>query len=169
MVHSFANSKHAIGDQSVQFWLFEMERYYSEIGISLSNISIEHSFYGLAFHFISAKNTEFWPEDIVWDVKHSIDGIAKIKSFRCHYLYILFSYLHKQSCTLVKSVLVVDAECRWLDANMRTFIGHNIMKVYEFIIVPPGYLLGHLAHSTMCDVYPICPYTIVHLGIIVCT
>lgn len=28
MVSTFANAPHAIGDQSVQFWMFEMERYY---------------------------------------------------------------------------------------------------------------------------------------------
>jgi patched domain-containing protein len=30
MVHEFANLRHTIGDESVQFWLPEMERYYEK-------------------------------------------------------------------------------------------------------------------------------------------
>lgn len=77
MAHAFATTKHTIGDESVQFWLLEMERYYEkEVGLNISN----PAFYGLARHYFAAKTTEMWPDDVKWS-KLS-DGTPYIKSFR---------------------------------------------------------------------------------------
>lgn len=79
MVHDFANNRHAIGDNSAQFWLTEMERYYQvELGV---NITDAH-FYGLARHFFAAKSTEYWPEDVKWGEREN--GTAWITAFRYH-------------------------------------------------------------------------------------
>jgi hypothetical protein len=52
MVHTFASTRHTIGDESVQLWLNEMEWYYSDprhgIGLDLSNVTSNQVFYGLA-------------------------------------------------------------------------------------------------------------------------
>lgn len=55
MVHAFANTRHTIGDDSVQFWLNEMEWYYNDPkhgiigeGYNLSSVNSEEIFYGLA-------------------------------------------------------------------------------------------------------------------------
>jgi len=77
MAHSFASTKHTIGDDSLEFWLLEMERYYEkEIGLNISN----PEFYGLARHFFAAKKNDLWPDDVKWS-KLS-DGTPYIKSFR---------------------------------------------------------------------------------------
>ncbi|KHJ87065.1 hypothetical protein OESDEN_13168, partial [Oesophagostomum dentatum] len=63
MVHDFANAPHAIGDESVQFWMKEMERYYR----------LEHNttvggkaFYEMASHYLFTHETEPWIEDVKW-------------------------------------------------------------------------------------------------------
>jgi hypothetical protein len=77
MVHAFANSRHTIGDDSVQFWMTEMERYYeSELNMSI----VDESFYGMAQHFFAAKSNEFWPEDVKWGKMP--DGNMGITAFR---------------------------------------------------------------------------------------
>ena len=55
MVHAFATTSHTIGDESVQFWLNEMDTYYSDSkngiggeGFSLNNVTSDRIFYGLA-------------------------------------------------------------------------------------------------------------------------
>jgi hypothetical protein len=90
MVHAFANNKHAIGDDSVQFWLHEMELYYASISnrtneeyVNFDTMRDAISFYGLAMHYFSAMKTAIWPEDVVWGPAPSHNGtIAKIKAFR---------------------------------------------------------------------------------------
>ncbi|KAI1723441.1 patched family domain-containing protein [Ditylenchus destructor] len=81
MVHDFANTRHTIGDNSVQFWMNEMERYYAT-EISLGNVTdeISNEFYGLTRHFMTAKRNEYWPDDVKW-VKLDSGGIG-IKAFR---------------------------------------------------------------------------------------
>uniref|UniRef100_A0A0N5AM40 SSD domain-containing protein n=1 Tax=Syphacia muris TaxID=451379 RepID=A0A0N5AM40_9BILA len=77
MVHEFANTKHSIGDDSVQFWMKEMEIYYhNELKVNLT----DQAFYGLAEHFMSARSNDFWSEDVVWE--YNLEGVNRIKSFR---------------------------------------------------------------------------------------
>lgn len=80
MVLEFANTKHSIGDESIQFWMFEMERYYQSLNdpVKISNSS--QSFYELARNFFLAKNTDYWPEDVKW--ARFPDGTYRIKAFR---------------------------------------------------------------------------------------
>ena len=84
MVHAFANNKHAIGDESVQFWLKEMEYFYESTqgkDFVLSKVSDERAFYGLIMHFLSAKNIDIWPEDIAWNAGGN-RSTPVMKSFR---------------------------------------------------------------------------------------
>ena len=61
MVHAFANTRHTIGNESVQFWMKEMEWYYSDPkhgiageGFDMSNVTSDETFYWLAK--VSLKN-----------------------------------------------------------------------------------------------------------------
>ncbi|VDO86677.1 unnamed protein product [Heligmosomoides polygyrus] len=57
MVSTFANAPHAIGDQSVQFWMFEMERYYH---------TEMNSFYEMVSHYLYTHDADPWMEDVKW-------------------------------------------------------------------------------------------------------
>lgn len=79
MSHAFATTRHTIGDDSLQFWLLEMERYY------LRNLKTDinkntQNFYSLALHFFNSKNTEPWSSDVKWT--RLPNGKLKIKAFR---------------------------------------------------------------------------------------
>lgn len=77
MVHDFANTKHTIGDDSVQFWLNEMEKYYfSETDTTIQ----DEYYYNFIQHYMAAKSNEYWPEDVKW-IKDN-DGTWKIGAFR---------------------------------------------------------------------------------------
>ena len=77
MAHSFANSRHTIGDESIQFWYEEMTRYYrDELKINYTN----SMFYEAAKHYFSAKKNEYWPEDVKWGKMN--DGTWGIVAFR---------------------------------------------------------------------------------------
>lgn len=81
MANEFANTKHGIGPNSIQFWLIEMERYYKSLNdptVLISNST--KSFYDLAWNFFLAKNTEYWPDDVKWD--RFADGTYGITAFR---------------------------------------------------------------------------------------
>jgi hypothetical protein len=87
MIHTFANSKHTIGDESIQFWMDEMDRYYSdEIKINYTTTM----FYEAAKHFFAAKKTEYWPEDVKWGKLK--DGTFGVVAFRYVLQYISFVY-----------------------------------------------------------------------------
>ncbi|PIO61678.1 patched family protein, partial [Teladorsagia circumcincta] len=63
MVSSFANAQHAIGDQSVQFWMQEMERYYrTELNTTIK----DEAFYEMASHFLYTHDADPWMEDVKW-------------------------------------------------------------------------------------------------------
>ncbi|KAH7669895.1 Protein PTR-2, partial [Aphelenchoides avenae] len=77
MVHAFANNKHAIGDESAQFWMFEMERYYRDV--MKMNVT-DDAYYGLAQHFINERSTDYWSEDVKW--ARLPDGNITVVAFR---------------------------------------------------------------------------------------
>ncbi|XGW22431.1 hypothetical protein V3C99_005005 [Haemonchus contortus] len=65
MVSAFANAPHAIGDQSVQFWMYEMERYYrTELNATIK----EEAFYEMASHFLYTHDSDPWMEDVKWNL-----------------------------------------------------------------------------------------------------
>uniref|UniRef100_A0AC35G9P6 SSD domain-containing protein n=1 Tax=Panagrolaimus sp. PS1159 TaxID=55785 RepID=A0AC35G9P6_9BILA len=77
MIHTFANSKHTIGDESIQFWMDEMDRYYTdELKINYTT----SMFYEAAKHFFAAKKTSYWPEDVKWGIMK--DRTIGITAFR---------------------------------------------------------------------------------------
>uniref|UniRef100_A0AC35TW28 SSD domain-containing protein n=1 Tax=Rhabditophanes sp. KR3021 TaxID=114890 RepID=A0AC35TW28_9BILA len=77
MIHDFANTRHTIGDDSVQFWMNEMEKYYK---VEVDQEMNDDYFYSYAQHYIAAKSNEYWPEDIKWKINS--DGTANISAFR---------------------------------------------------------------------------------------
>lgn len=79
MVHAFANTPHSIGNDSIQFWMFEMERYYKKLEEPVDISSFSQSYYKLARKFFMTRDTDYWPEDVKWTF---VDGIYRIKSFR---------------------------------------------------------------------------------------
>ncbi|KAK6054716.1 hypothetical protein COOONC_07778, partial [Cooperia oncophora] len=65
MVSSFANARHAIGDQSIQFWMHEMERYYrTELNTTIK----DEAFYEMASHFLYTHDSDPWMEDVKWSL-----------------------------------------------------------------------------------------------------
>lgn len=81
MAIEFANTKHSIGEDSIQFWLFEMERYYKNLNDpTIQIINSTENFYALTQNFFLAKNTEYWSDDVKWD--KLADETYKIKAFR---------------------------------------------------------------------------------------
>ncbi|CAD5209635.1 unnamed protein product [Bursaphelenchus xylophilus] len=77
VAHSFANTKHTIGDESIQLWLNEMERYYKDdLGLKI----VDKEFYGLARHYFAAKQSDYWSDDVKWATDS--DGVPYIKAFR---------------------------------------------------------------------------------------
>ena len=77
MAHTFANSRHTIGDESIQFWMDEMDRYYNtELKMNYTN----SMFYKAAKHYFAAKKNEYWPEDVKWGKLG--DGTSGIVAFR---------------------------------------------------------------------------------------
>uniref|UniRef100_A0A1I7VYR1 SSD domain-containing protein n=1 Tax=Loa loa TaxID=7209 RepID=A0A1I7VYR1_LOALO len=77
MVHAFANTKYSIGDDSIQFWLKEMEIYYKK---ELEMDVVDSEIYGMAEHFFSAKSQDIWSEDVIWETNKQ--GLYSIQSFR---------------------------------------------------------------------------------------
>ncbi|VDK63891.1 unnamed protein product [Onchocerca ochengi] len=77
MVHAFANTKYSIGDDSIQFWLKEMEIYYKR---ELEMDIVDSEIYGMAEHFFSAKSHDIWSEDVIWETNQQ--GLYSIRSFR---------------------------------------------------------------------------------------
>ncbi|KAJ1372533.1 hypothetical protein KIN20_034710, partial [Parelaphostrongylus tenuis] len=65
MVLAFANAPQAIGEQSVQFWMNEMKRYYrAELNITIR----DDAFYEMAAHYLYTNDAEPWVEDVKWAV-----------------------------------------------------------------------------------------------------
>lgn len=96
MALDFANSRHSIGNESIQFWLFEMESFYNRDDKPMDNYTSDQSFYSLARNYFINRNSDYWPEDVKWTV---VDGFYKIKSFRLEYIFKRrikksFSYLY---------------------------------------------------------------------------
>uniref|UniRef100_A0A0R3RUM8 SSD domain-containing protein n=1 Tax=Elaeophora elaphi TaxID=1147741 RepID=A0A0R3RUM8_9BILA len=77
MVRAFANTKYSIGDDSIQFWLKEMEIYYKK---ELEMDIVDSEIYGMAEHFFSAKSQDVWSEDVIWETNQQ--GFYSIRSFR---------------------------------------------------------------------------------------
>uniref|UniRef100_A0A158PCB7 SSD domain-containing protein n=1 Tax=Angiostrongylus cantonensis TaxID=6313 RepID=A0A158PCB7_ANGCA len=64
MVGDFATTRHSIGKDSVQFWLYEMESYYHD---SLDMKIIDDAFYSMLKHWLASKHNNPWVEDLYWD------------------------------------------------------------------------------------------------------
>uniref|UniRef100_A0A0K0D182 SSD domain-containing protein n=1 Tax=Angiostrongylus cantonensis TaxID=6313 RepID=A0A0K0D182_ANGCA len=63
MVLAFANAPQAIGEQSVQFWMNEMKRYYrTEFNITIR----DDAFYEMAAHYLYTNDADPWMEDVKW-------------------------------------------------------------------------------------------------------
>lgn len=128
MAHSFASTRHTIGDDSVQFWLLEMERYYEkEVGLNISN----SAFYGLARHYFAAKTSEMWPDDVKWGTLS--DGTPYIKSFRFLVgMRDISSSVDQQATTLIMR----EVASRYPTYNVTTFMPLWLFTDQYAIVVP---------------------------------
>uniref|UniRef100_A0A914N234 SSD domain-containing protein n=1 Tax=Meloidogyne incognita TaxID=6306 RepID=A0A914N234_MELIC len=139
MVHAFANTRHTIGDESVQFWMKEMEWYYSDPkhgiageGFDMSNVTSDETFYGLAKHFFSAKHTENWPEDIKWGWLPE-KGFHRINSFRFLVgLRDISTSVQQQTATQ----LLRDVAARFPRYNITTFMPLWLFTDQYALVVP---------------------------------
>ncbi|KAK0429459.1 hypothetical protein QR680_011390 [Steinernema hermaphroditum] len=77
MVHDFANTKHSIGDGSVQFWLKEMKLYYKN---NDNPELVDKEIFSLAQEFFDVKPNDRWEHDVVWG--EMADGTLGITAFR---------------------------------------------------------------------------------------
>ncbi|KAI6217302.1 SSD domain-containing protein [Aphelenchoides besseyi] len=128
MAHSFASTKHTIGDESIQFWLLEMERYYEkEVGLNITDAA----FYGLARHYFAAKSTEMWPDDVRWSKLP--DGSPYIKSFRFLVgMRDISTSVEQQDATLT----LREVASRYPGYNVTTFMPLWLFTDQYAIVVP---------------------------------
>ncbi|KAL3079182.1 hypothetical protein niasHT_036235 [Heterodera trifolii] len=136
MVHAFANTRHTIGDESVQFWMDEMEHYYMDhrmgIGIPVYNVTSAKHFYGLTQHFLSARRNDFWPEDVKWEWQPD-KGFSRIKAFRFLVgLRDISTSVQQQEATQI----LRDVSTRFLRYNVTTFMPLWLFTDQYAIVVP---------------------------------
>ncbi|KAL3077404.1 hypothetical protein niasHT_030435 [Heterodera trifolii] len=136
MVHAFANTRHTIGDESVQFWMDEMEHYYMDhrmgIGIPVHNVTSAKHFYGLTQHFLSARRNDFWPEDVKWEWQPD-KGFSRIKAFRFLVgLRDISTSVQQQEATQI----LRDVSTRFLRYNVTTFMPLWLFTDQYAIVVP---------------------------------
>lgn len=128
MVHAFANTKHTIGDDSVQFWLKEMELYYkNELDMDI----VDSAIYGMAEHFMSSKSHDIWSEDVVWEVDDK--GVNRIKTFRflVGLRQISKTYQQEEATDLMREVA-----SRYSVYNVTTFMPLWLFTDQYAIVIP---------------------------------
>ncbi|UMM12683.1 hypothetical protein L5515_001337 [Caenorhabditis briggsae] len=130
MVLDFATSKHAIGMESVQFWLFEMERYYQkELQVQI----IDSSFYGLLQHFLASKTNNPLAEDIYWGPMPDDDNGTMVQSFRFIVgMKDLVTTMDQTDATMSFR----DVAARWPEFNVTTFMPIWMFTDQYIIIIP---------------------------------
>jgi hypothetical protein len=128
MIYDFANTRHTVGNESVQFWMLEMERYYqTELGINVT----DQAFYGLARHYFAAKSTEIWPEDVKWG--EGQNGTAFIKAFRFIVgLRDISSSIEQQDATAT----LREVAARYPQYNVTTFMPLWLFTDQYALVVP---------------------------------
>lgn len=77
MVSTFANSPLSIGDDGVQFWLTEMEHFYENRHLAISN----QRFYEQTAKFIYSDLSQPWVVDVAWRRDNSTK-LSTIRAFR---------------------------------------------------------------------------------------
>ncbi|KAI6203089.1 Patched family protein [Aphelenchoides besseyi] len=130
MAHSFASTKHTIGDKSIQFWLLDMERYYEEeVG---SNIT-DAKFYGLARRYFAALNpTEICPDNVQWADTRS-GWYSFIKSFRFYVgMRNISTAAEQQDATMT----LREVASRYSGYNVTTFMPLWLFTDQYAIVVP---------------------------------
>lgn len=128
MVGDFATTRHSIGKESVQFWLYEMESYYHD---SLDMKIIDDAFYSMLRHWLASMNNNPWAEDLYWsDAK---DGNVILKSFR------FLIGMHDISATKEQkdaTLFFRAVASRWPEYNITTFMPLWLFTDQYAIIVP---------------------------------
>ncbi|CAB3407453.1 unnamed protein product [Caenorhabditis bovis] len=129
MVLDFATSKHAIGLESVEFWLFEMERYYQQ---DLQVQIIDSSFYGLLQHYLQSKTNNQLAEDLYWG-KFDGDNETVVTSFRFIVgMKDLVTTMDQTEATLSFR----EVASRWPEYNVTTFMPIWLFTDQYVIIIP---------------------------------
>ncbi|VDM60769.1 unnamed protein product [Angiostrongylus costaricensis] len=144
MVGDFATTRHSIGKESVQFWLYEMESYYHDL---LDMKIIDDAFYSMLKHWLTSKHNNPWVEDLYWDVTQ--DSNVTVKSFRItskpsarQIQSSVFRFLigmYDISATKDQkdaTVLFREVASRWPEYNITTFMPLWLFTDQYAIIVP---------------------------------
>ncbi|GMT27500.1 hypothetical protein PFISCL1PPCAC_18797, partial [Pristionchus fissidentatus] len=76
MTHTFASTKHSVGDEGVESWFEEMERFYNLHGVTIGS----KDFYALAERFVFSSKNSPWIGDTVWGTEPN--GTRVVTSFR---------------------------------------------------------------------------------------
>ncbi|KAJ1347361.1 hypothetical protein KIN20_002397 [Parelaphostrongylus tenuis] len=128
MVGDFATTRHSIGMESVQFWMYEMESYYHD---SLSMKIVDDAFYSMLRHWLASKHSNPWIEDIYW--ADSKDTNVTVKSFRFLIgMYDISATKDQKDATL----LFREVASRWPEYNITTFMPLWLFTDQYAIIVP---------------------------------
>uniref|UniRef100_A0A0N5BIX9 SSD domain-containing protein n=1 Tax=Strongyloides papillosus TaxID=174720 RepID=A0A0N5BIX9_STREA len=128
MVHDIANTRHTIGDDSVQFWLNEMEKYYrTEADTQIQ----DEYYYNFVQHYLAAKSNEYWPEDIKW-IKDD-NGTWKIGAFRFVVgLKNIVSSVEQTDATMT----LREAASRYPQYNVTTFMPIWLFTDQYSLVIP---------------------------------
>ncbi|KHN86876.1 Patched domain-containing protein 3 [Toxocara canis] len=115
-------------DESVQFWLKEMELYYkNELNMDI----VDSAIYGMAEHFMSAKSHDIWSEDVVWEVDST--GVNRIKTFRFLVGLRQISKTYQQE---EATVLMREVASRYTAYNITTFMPLWLFTDQYAIVIP---------------------------------
>ncbi|CAD5206645.1 unnamed protein product [Bursaphelenchus okinawaensis] len=128
VAHAFANTQHTIGDDSIQLWLNEMERYYNEeLGLPIK----DDQFYGLARHYFGARKSDYWSDDVKWAMNP--DGVPYIRSFRFLVgLRNISTSVEQEDATFV----LREVAARYPQYNITTFMPLWLFTDQYAIVVP---------------------------------
>ncbi|CAD6190998.1 unnamed protein product [Caenorhabditis auriculariae] len=128
MVGDFATSRHAIGLESVDFWLFDMERYYMD---QLQMPVIDTAFYGLLGHFLASKHNNPLAEDLYWGKDEN--GTDVVESFRFVIgMRDIVTTMEQTDATLSFR----EIASRWPEYNVTTFMPLWLFTDQYVLIIP---------------------------------
>ncbi|CAI4229978.1 unnamed protein product [Auanema sp. JU1783] len=128
MVGDMATTRHSIGMESVQFWMEEMERYYStQLDMGINDVA----FYGMLRHWLASKHNNMFTEDLVWG--HDTVGEDIVTAFR---FVIGMRDIASTTDQTDATMLFREVAGRWPEFNITTFMPLWLFTDQYVIIVP---------------------------------
>lgn len=124
MVRAFTQTSHSTGMASVQFWMFDFEKYLNDYGLAwtLNTDLTPDAYYGSVERFLSLNTYEKMRQDVIWghvDLPNN-QTVPMIKSFRftTGLSYFQTAVLQIETVNVMRSIA---SDPRWLDMNITTF------------------------------------------------